>query len=833
MLAYIYQKTLWKYNSPKDDFSEIMINAFINKSKNSLLFSLYQKHDKTNNVESYINKLYNLYQSIKLLINITESNKDNIKNYHPILLNKYFYKYYWKNHNKILVKKNSKNDKGNGNNSKEVKMDNSLSSIKKTIDLDEKDNIQKGCLDFATGSEMIVLLKNFQKNPGECLYKNFYKNCNIYKKKKSPQFSFRVFSPKMKPIFGDNGIYDKKNMINNNIFINNNNYNNSTNFIINNYKDIKEINEKHKNMIKNSCNCNRKKNILEHNKCQTQSNILSSRLNYRNRFLLPQSQSCERFIYTKKYISSKTKQKKLINKTVEEQDEEQEESDLLNRKEHGNRKAKYLPIIDKKSNIKIIENKDINDDDDIKIVKVDKLNYIGRNNYNYNKKNEKNKFPFLLSRITKNIKNNRKSNLTQEQYKTKFNSTFNMSYLSHLKAKEIKIDNSLSKNTYTNTNTNTNTNANVNVNNNDGNNKNNKDNKNNDDIKERLNDKKGNKINNNNCLLNIINKKGKKTIKRKENCLKLKKHNTESNYFNYNNANSNNINKDIFFNNNKKFQKENKRIKNDVKELKPNKTTGIININRFNSPFNNRENIIQIGSPKDVKNKNKAKKKSYKELLSQKISNDFLNMNKSNRNMQSNLVNYNKVSKTKKQTLPECKSNTNINNLSKKLFSPTNAKNKGIAKVSHINFINSDNILFQNIYDSNSLVNNIENSGPNYFNTLPNNFIINKNNYVKEKTVSPMKEKEHLTSTRISAKNNKEMQVRIKVNLNKKSFNESALNNFFYHKDKNHNNNIKSEGSDSDKVFFSTTNILKKNKISSEKNTKKLNKNIKIKINNF
>ena len=123
MLTYIFQKTLWKYNTSKDNFNKIMINSFINKNKTSLLFSLYQKYNEINNVLSYINKLYNLYQSIKLLINITESNKNNIKNYHPILLNKYFYKYYWKNHNKNLVKKNSKNDYGKGNNSKEVKMD--------------------------------------------------------------------------------------------------------------------------------------------------------------------------------------------------------------------------------------------------------------------------------------------------------------------------------------------------------------------------------------------------------------------------------------------------------------------------------------------------------------------------------------------------------------------------------------------------------------------------------------------------------------------------------------------------------------------------------------
>ena len=207
-------------------------------------------------------------------------------------------------------------------------------------------------------------------------------------------------------------------------------------------------------------------------------------------------------------------------------------------------------------------------------------------------------------------------------------------------------------------------------------------------------------------------------------------------------------------------------------------------------------------------------------------------MNQSNINLQSNLPNYNITSKAKKQTLFECKSNTNINYLSKKLLSPTNTKNKGNPKIRHINFINSDNILFSNNYDSNTLVNNFENIGTNYFNTLPNNFIINKNSNVKEKNFSPVKDgKKNLTTTRIESKNNKEMQVRIKVNLNKKTFNESSINNFFYNREKN--NNIKSEGSEPDKVFFSTTNILKKKKISLEKNPKKINKNIKIKINNF
>ena len=48
-------------------------------------------------------------------------------------------------------------------------MDNSLSSIKKTIDLDERDNFQNGCPDFATGNETYYLLKNIQQSPNECL----------------------------------------------------------------------------------------------------------------------------------------------------------------------------------------------------------------------------------------------------------------------------------------------------------------------------------------------------------------------------------------------------------------------------------------------------------------------------------------------------------------------------------------------------------------------------------------------------------------------------------------------------------------------------------------
>ena len=91
----------------------------------------------------------------------------------------------------------------------------------------------------------MILLNNFQKRKvNECLYNNYYNNCNIYRKKKSPQASFHLVSPKNRFIFGENDYNEnlnKNKMINNNIFINNNNYNNHTNYIINDYNDIKVI----------------------------------------------------------------------------------------------------------------------------------------------------------------------------------------------------------------------------------------------------------------------------------------------------------------------------------------------------------------------------------------------------------------------------------------------------------------------------------------------------------------------------------------------------------------------------------------------------------------
>jgi hypothetical protein len=278
-------------------------------------------------------------------------------------------------------------------------------------------------------------------------------------------------------------------MINNNIFINNNNYNNHTNYIINDYNDIKEIdnfNNYNYDYNENDLKIEKKHHHFSNFKSQTKTNLFSNRLTYRNRFSLPLSQSCEKFIYTKKNICSKLNQAKLGNKTSEEKENE------LNRVNNNNEiKVKYIPFIDKTSNIKIIENND--KEDNIKIVKIEKLNYIGRNNNNINYNTKKNKSPFSLSKIAKNSKNSRRTNIAQEPYLTKFNSTFNKNYFTNFKTKQKLIDKLKKEKTLTN---------NFII-------KNNIDNIN-DKIK-------------NNPLISTINKKDKKCIKRKENNLKFKK----------------------------------------------------------------------------------------------------------------------------------------------------------------------------------------------------------------------------------------------------------------------------------------------------------------------
>ena len=806
MLAYIYQKTLWKYKTTTKEYNKFMINNIINKNKNSYIYSSYQLNI-SNSIDSktYIYKLYNLYQSIKLVIKITESESKNKIIFHPFLLNKFFRIFFLQNlenQNKITVKRKSKAKKENDIN--DLKLENSLSSIRKTIDLDDKDNIQNGCLDFATGNEMIMLLKNFQKRNNDCLYNNYYYNCNIYKKKKSPQVSFHVFSPKNKYIFGEkeyNENINKKNLINNNIFINNNNYNNHTNYIINDYKDIKEID----NLNENNFNCNEYDLKIEKNyfhfsnfKSQTKTNLLSNRLTYRNRFSLPLSQSCEKFIYTKKYISSMIKQGKLGNKTLEEKENENQEKELYQDKNNNNLnniKVKYIPCINKNSNIKIIENND--KEDDVKIVKIEKLNYIGRNNKN--KANDKNKFPFLLSRITKNSKSNRKSNLTQDQFSTKFNSTFIMNYLTSFKTRQKQNDKSKIEKSQSNY---------LKLNNNAPPNNNNFAN------------------DNNNALQNIINKKDKKSIKRKENNLKFKKSNTAKTNLKNNNKNL----RQNLFNMEKTIKKESKQSKkNEDKKFKKLITT---NTNQFLSRDINKENISHITSA----DKNKIKKTSQKELINPHISCEFQNIVKStkNANINTNLVyNFNKTNiiKNRKKALFNSKSNASINNVSRQLFSPFKIEAFKINKSKYNSHFNYDNLNLNNDYIYNS------NDNSNCFNTLPINSInanTNTNtiaNDIKQKTISPLKnEKDNLILNRLSSKNNTKNNVPIKVNLNNKGFNESSYNKDYLNKHRNFINNSEVIYNNK-KELLSDINRLAKEKKNLKGNSIKPSKNIKIKLN--
>ena len=774
MLVYIFQKTLWKYKTNNDDFNKIMINHIINKNKNSILFSYYQNFTNKNSYsQSYIYKIYNLYQSIKLLIKITEDENKNII-YHPILLNKNFHQIFLQNlenQNKIIVKRKTKKNKKIDNISNDIKIDNSLSSIKKTIDLDERDNIQKGCLDFATGNEMLLLLKYFQKNSNECLYNNYNKNCNIYKKKKSPQNSFRAFSPKNKYFFGEFDFSDKinnNNMINNNIYINNNNFNNHTNFIINNYKDIKEID--------NKINFNDKKKIkyefLNNLNSQTQSNIFSNRLTYRNRFSLPLSQSCEKFIYTKKYISSKIKKKKIGNKTeeIQEKENEDEENKLDEINNLNNIKVKYIPFINKNSKIKIIEKSEKKEDN--KKETKQKMNYIGRNNYN---KVNKNRFPFLLSRITKNNKNNRKPNLTQAQYSTQFNSTFNLNYHSSFKTNPINIDKSKIEKSQ--------------------NNNLNKDYKNHHNIKS-------------NPLININNKKNKKNIKRKENNITLIKNYTSNNNLKRND----NLRKNLYNLEERKTEKG-KIIK--TKEERQIKSNNLMNTNRFISPKLNKVNTIKIASNTQFTSKNKSKKTLFKNLTNQKNSNNFSKINKSNRNLNSG-INKNNTTTIMKKVLLNSKSNGSINTFSKQFFSPVTRKS---FYINNIGLYTNENIINNNNEEYNY---NTNQNDYNCFNTLPNNPIKQNNKEFKRKTVSPLKTKKDNCLRKISTKN-KNYKVPIKVNVNKKCFNDSLKNKINNNKKiKNYHSN-ESFDLDSNKFLFLTSNRLFKEKINLKKNSMQTN----------
>ena len=821
MLAYIYHKTIWKYNTTNDDYSIIMINNIINKGKTSELNYLYKKNlNEISYEQKYINKLYNLYQSIKLLIKITESNNNNISIYHPKLLNKHFNKYYSKNlesQKKIKVKRLSKNVK-NENKNNDIKMDISLSSIKITIDLDEKDNYQNGCPDFATGNEMYYLLKNIKQSPSDCLYNNYFRNCNIYKKKKSPQVSFRIFSPKNRRFFGENKFFDnpiKNNMINNNIFINNNNYNNHTNFFINDYNINENINNNNNSKEKNLIIKKRYHHIGNY-KYQTHTHIIPSSLNNRNRLFIPQSQSCEKFIYKKKYISSKAKEQR--NKTAEEfekdtQKKEKEENEIYNENNLNDIQIKYIPLIHKNSNIKILENLDNNNDDDDaddKTQKIEKINYIGRNDFNTNKESQ-NKYPFLLSRIIKNCKTNRKPSLTQEEYITKFNSTFNLNVQNNYKTKRIKPNKSKIEDYISN-------------------------NKNN-------NLKKIKKVNNeNNTLLTLNNKKEKTVVKRKETNLKFKKNNTSK--FNLSTTNTNNILKEKILNFGKKIKKEkklekdkklqkekkekekiekiekkSKDLKKRIKEEKKSKPINLLNPKRFNSPIFNRDSLTHIIFPDHLTCKNRTKRISFKELLNKRISIDFSNMNKSNTYLNYDLNKFDST-KVKNKNLLSSKSIGYIHSISRQLFSPTKRDSITANKIS---FVNNEKYI-DNYYDTNNCIYNEENLNNSYFKTLPTKKEENEKTIVLSKS-----ENNKLILNKFVTKKNKLKEIPIKVNLNRNSITKishrklSTLN----------KNNYKTEKTlESNKILTTRKNNSLKRKFGLEKD-KKNNKNIKIELNSF
>ena len=72
------------------------------------------------------------------------------------------------------------------------KIENSLSSIRKAIDSDEKD--------YEAGNEILLLLRNFQKNSNDKDNDIIYRKLShIYKKKKSPNSNFHFMLSKNSP----------------------------------------------------------------------------------------------------------------------------------------------------------------------------------------------------------------------------------------------------------------------------------------------------------------------------------------------------------------------------------------------------------------------------------------------------------------------------------------------------------------------------------------------------------------------------------------------------------------------------------------------------------
>ena len=261
-------------------------------------------------------------------------------------------------------------------------------------------------------------------------------------------------------------------------------------------------------------------------------------------------------------------------------------------------------------------------------------------------------------------------------------------------------------------------------------------------------------------------------------------------------------------------------MNNKPKEKLQNKPKNMIKTNRFISPELTRDyinktpfNNIQFTC------KNKNKKIIFKNLLNQKKSNDFSNINKSNKNLKLNMGmnKTNNTTKIMKKVLLNSKSNGNLNNISKQLFSPITRKSFYINK---IGFITNENLNNNNIIEETTYDNNNENND-NCFNTLPNNSKRKNSKLIKRKTVSPLKnKKDNLFLYKMS--NIK--QGPIKVNLSKKGFNDYSKNNYNYNNKQIKNyNNSESFDYDSNKFLFLTTNRLIKEKNNVKKNSMKLN----------
>ena len=185
MIVYIFHRTLYKYESTKDDLNKLIISNILKKEKDSLF---YQSYISSISEGIIFPKMFNLYKSIKILISLTEKGIQKKCKYKPFVIKKYF-KSKIKNKIKVLKfgkNKENKKSKNNSLTSNPIKIENSLSSIRKAMDLEERD--------IDTGNEILLLLRNFQKNykENEIIYNKIN---TIYKKKKSPTGNFRLISP--------------------------------------------------------------------------------------------------------------------------------------------------------------------------------------------------------------------------------------------------------------------------------------------------------------------------------------------------------------------------------------------------------------------------------------------------------------------------------------------------------------------------------------------------------------------------------------------------------------------------------------------------------------